>query len=140
MLVSAIAVGLGFVAPIGGLANIAPAANEIRVTWEFPSPLIPDFNTLRLINLTRGELEINTLQFMKGAKIRAYKKTHILLGLGVYYIEKTTNAGRETSAGFCSYYGVTVPCRASNSISLYPEIAYSTVPRGICVALSFGIR
>lgn len=140
MFINAIAIGIGILAPTSNLANISTTANEIRLTCEFPTFPKLEVTNFKLITLTQDNLHINIFQLTEGAKLKIYKKIHLSLGFGAYYVRKSLDSGFESSFGSCSYYGFCTPILFGANKSFTPEFSYYTAPRGISITIGIGIK
>ena len=143
-----LSIGLGIIAPIGGLTNISLIGKEIKISYQYSNYVGAERKSryggekleYRLINLNRDELNINIFQISGGGKIRVFRNIYCSAGAGAYHIIETAKIGEERSSGFWVHYGIAVPYRIGKEHFLLPEIAYYTVPKAIALTLNFGIK
>ncbi len=148
MFLNAVAIGLGFFTPVGNLSTVCPTGKEIRIVCEFPIFHRLEITNFKLLNFTKDDFKINVFQITEGTKFKVYKKVHLNLGFGGYYIRKTSgpqdsaNSGFESSYGTCSYLGFHIPIEfgSKDSEFLIPEISYYSIPKGISLTLNIGIN
>jgi len=132
-----LSIGLGIIAPIGGLTNIALMGKEIKISYQYSNYEKLEY---RLVNLNRDEININIFQISWGGKIRVLRNIYCSVGAGAYHIIETAKIGEERSSGFWTHIGITATYKIGKGHFLIPEIAYYTVPKAIALTLNFGMK
>lgn len=133
--------GLGLVAPIGNLANIATSGKEIAARWEMAkSNKIANSLEFRMTSFNPEEMNMGIFKVTEGIKVKFVKKTRITAGIGLYYAAREINGTEEDEWGACSAVGITIPLVNTKNVITKCEASWNTVPGGLSFMLHMGAK